>query len=113
MGFRRSKAEPTTSSRYTKIWLLALAGLVVPAAIKQWRPEAEWVREAEKSHRLSLREGGWQEPWQPIGTDRFSSSWIRCSSLDHALSLDRRIDDGNLYTGRLVLSEGGLAWLGP
>ena len=95
-----------------KLWILALAGLVLPwIAVTYW-PDFGWVGKAERSLKHSIAAGQWQEPWEPIDQKSFSSGWIRCSSLEDAIRLDQRIDDGLPHSGKLVLSEGGLAWRG-
>lgn len=94
------------------LWLLALAGLVVPAAVVQYWPEFGWAWEAERTLKTSISQESWEHPWQPIDQSSFSSGWIRCSSLQDALKLDKKVDDGHLHTGNLVLSEGGLTWRG-
>ena len=99
------------TSVYLKLWLLAAMGLVVPSAIAYVWPDLGWVGKAERAHALSLKEKEWKDPWLPIDQTKFSSGWIRCSSLEDAVKLDSKIDDGHLHTGNLVLSEGGLAWL--
>ena len=99
-----------SASVYLRLWLLALAGLVVPSAIAYFWPDLSWVGKAERAHELSLIEKAWKDPWLPIDQTQFSSGWVRCSSLEDAVRLDQIIDDGHLHTGKLVLSEGGLAW---
>jgi hypothetical protein len=102
--------EPTTAF-LLKLWLLALLGLVVPSGVARLWPDTSWAGKAERAHHQSLRKGEWIQPWDAIDQGAFSSGWIRCGSLEDALALDRKLDDGHLHTGRLVLSEGGLAWL--
>lgn len=102
--------DPSTST-YVKIWLFALAGLVVPSTVAYFWPDFGWVRTAERAYRVSMEDKKWTDPWLPIDQTRFASGWIRCDSLEDAVKLDQRIDDGHLHTGNLVLSEGGLAWL--
>lgn len=99
------------ASFYLKLLLFALAGLVGPSGVAYLWPDFSWVGKAERAHNQSIETGEWKDPWLPINQDVFSSGWIRCSSLEDAVRLDRRIDDGHLHTGRLSLSEGGLAWL--
>ena len=100
-------------SFHFKLWLLALAGLAVPTGVAYYWPDFGWVGQAERAHSSSLEQAKWVEPWQAIDQKTFSSGWIRCSSLEDAVKLDQKIDDGQLHTGRLVLAEGGLAWRGP
>lgn len=94
------------------LWLFALAGVVVPAAAVHYWPDFGWVGEAERTLKTSLSQEKWEHPWQPIDQSSFSSGWIRCSSLENALKLDKKVDDGHLHTGTLVISEGGLTWRG-
>lgn len=95
-----------------KLWLLALAGLVLPwLAVTYW-PDFTWVGQAERALKHSLDEGEWAEPWEAIDQNSFSSGWIRCGSLEDAIRLDQLVDDGHPHTGKLVLAEGGLAWRG-
>ena len=44
------------ASVYLRLWLLALAGLVVPSAIAYFWPDLSWVGKAERAHELSLTE---------------------------------------------------------
>jgi hypothetical protein len=111
MGSEQIQVVDPPSSLIIKLWLLALAGLVIPTAIAYYWPEMGWVGKAERAHNRSIQEEQWQDPWEAIDQKVFSSGWLRCSSLEDALALDRSLDDGNLYTGKLVLSKGGLAWL--
>jgi hypothetical protein len=94
------------------LWLLALAGLIVPPLAAHYWPDFGWVGQAERSLRTSLSQEEWEHPWQPIDQTTFSSGWIRCYSLEDALKLDKKVDDGHLHTGTLVISEGGLTWRG-
>ncbi len=93
------------------LWILALAGLFVPSTVEHLRPDLSWAGDAARTHRQSLSQKAWIEPWQPINQDAFSSAWIPCPSLEDALRLDQTLDDGFLDRGRLVLAEGGLAWI--
>lgn len=102
--------EPSTSF-LLKLWVLALLGLITPSVIIGAWPDMSWAGKAERAHRRSIQEEAWQEPWQPIDQEAFSSGWIRCASLEDALALDRKIDDGHLHKGNLVLAEGGVAWI--
>lgn len=99
-------------STLIKLWILALAGLGLPWVVVTYWPDFGWVGQAERSLKHSLAEGEWQEPWQAIDQKKFSSGWIRCNSLQDAIRLDQKVDDGLPHTGKLVLSEGGLAWRG-
>jgi len=110
MGSEQIHVIDPSSSFLFKLWLLALAGLVVPSLVAWAWPDFSWAGTAARAHRQSLAAGEWREPWEALDQNRFSSGWIRCTSLEDALALDRKIDDGHLHTGRLVLSEGGLAW---
>ncbi|MEX0332125.1 MAG: hypothetical protein AB3N64_11935 [Puniceicoccaceae bacterium] len=100
-------------SVYVKLWLLALAGLAIPSGVAYFWPDMGWVGQTERALQQSLEEQQWIEPWQPIDQKSFSSGWVRCASLEDAVKLDQQVDDGHLHTGRLVLSEGGLAWRAP
>lgn len=113
MGSEHIHVVDPPVSTYLKLWLLALAGLVVPTVAVFYWPDLGWVGQAERAHQSSIETGTWQEPWQAIDQRGFSSAWIRCSSLEDAIKLDQQIDDGHLHTGKLVLSEGGLAWRAP
>ena len=95
-----------------KLWLLAVAGLVLPWTAVHFWPDFGWVGQAERGLKKSLEDKKWHEPWQAIDQKSFSSGWIRCSSLEDAIRLDQKIDDGKPHSGKLVLSEGGLAWRG-
>lgn len=106
---RSEPAKPSIS--HLKLWLAALAGLVVPSLAVHFWPVQSWATSAEAAHRQSLAEESWQAPWVSIQKDGFGPAWIRCSTLEDALQLDEKIDDGHLHTGRLILAEGGLAWL--
>ena len=75
------------ASIYLRLWLIAIVGLLAPPAVVLYWPDFGWVDQTQ-----------------------CSSGWIRCESLEDAIKLDRRIDDGHPHTGILVLSEGGLAW---
>lgn len=99
------------TSVYLKLWLFAVLGLVVPSAIAYFWPDMSWVGKTERAHIQSMKEGEWKDPWLPIDQTQFSSGWVRCASLEDAVRLDQKIDDGHLHKGNLVLSEGGLAWL--
>ena len=99
------------ASTHLKLLLFVLAGLVVPSAIAFFWPDFGWVGNSERTHRQSIEAKAWQDPWLPIDQGEFSSGWIRCDSLENAVKLDQLIDDGHLHSGKLVLSEGGLAWL--
>lgn len=99
------------ASIYLRLWLIAIVGLLAPSAVVLYWPDFGWVGKAARAHEASLKTEEWQDPWLPIDQTQFSSGWIRCGSLEDAIKLDKRIDDGHPHTGRLVLSEGGLAWL--
>jgi hypothetical protein len=92
-----------------KLWILAIIGLILPTLVKQFWPDGSWVGEASRSHAKSIKAGAWQDPWEPIGEDP-NAAWIRCPSLEDAIALDERIDDGQPHTGRLILTPGGVAW---
>lgn len=94
-----------------KLWFFAMAGLAVPKAVNQVWPDMSWAGRAERAHHRSMERMEWVEPWEPIDQTGFSSGWIRCGSLEEALALDKKLDDGHLHTGQLILSEGGVAWL--
>lgn len=97
-----------------KPWVvvLALAGIFVPLLFGLPQKDRErWVQESVTSHRDSLLLGEWQSPWIPIQPDAFSSAWIECASIEDALILDKKLDDGWLFSGKLRLAEGGLAWI--
>jgi hypothetical protein len=94
-----------------KLWLLALAGLIIPSVVDLYWPDMSWAGKAERAHERSQVKQEWLDPWQPIDQTTFSSAWIRCGSLEDALALDRKLDDGQLHSGKLILFEGGLAWL--
>ena len=112
MGSKQIHVVDPSPSTLLKLWIVGLAGLVVPTLVVKFWPDFTWVGRAERALNHSLREGQWQEPWQAIDQKNFSSAWIRCSSLQDAVQLDQRVDDGQPHTGKLVLSEGGLAWRG-
>ena len=95
-----------------KLWLLALVGLVGPSLAVRYWPDFSWVGKTERALKNSLENREWEDPWVPINQKEFSSGWVRCSSLEDAIRLDQRVDDGQPHTGRLVLSEGGIAWRG-
>lgn len=111
MGSEQIHVIDPPRSLIIKLWCLALLGLVVPAGIAAFWPDLSWAGKAARAFEASLESQAWEEPWQPIDQRTFSSGWIRCGSLQEALALDRKIDDGNLHTGQLILSEGGLAWI--
>lgn len=111
MGSEQIHVVETSLSTLAKLWLIALVGLVVPGVVAHFWPDMSWAGKAERAHHNSLEDQEWKEPWEAIDQKLFSSGWIRCGSLEDALALDRKIDDGHLHTGQLVLSEGGLAWL--
>jgi hypothetical protein len=111
MGSEQIHVVDPPLSFLLKLWVFALLGLVVPSGIAWLWPDMSWAGKAERAHHQSIRRGVWVDPWQAIDQNSFSSAWIRCGSLEDALALDRKLDDGHLHTGRLVLAEGGLAWL--
>ena len=104
--------DPPISFLY-KLWLLGLLGFVFPSAMLYIWPDFSWAGKAERSLKQSLARQEWQEPWVAIDQKTFSSGWIRCGSLEDAIRLDRLVDDGHPHTGKLILSEGGVAWRGP
>ena len=112
MGSEHIHVVDPRTSVYIKLWLLALAGLAIPSVVAHFWPDFGWVGQTERALQHSLEEQKWIEPWQPIDQKTFSSGWVRCSNLEDAVKLDQQVDDGHLHTGRLVLSEGGLAWRG-
>jgi len=112
MGSEQIHVVDPPVSFLIKLWLLALAGLVVPSVVVYFWPDLTWVGQAERSLKHSISSQEWQEPWQPIDQKTFSSGWIRCGSLEDAIRLDQRVDDGQPHTGKLVLAEGGVAWRG-
>ena len=75
-----------SASVYLKLWLFALAGLVVPSAITYFWPDLSWVGKAERAHELSLTEKVWKDPWLPIDQTQFSSGWVRCAPVISAFS---------------------------
>ena len=111
MGSEQIHVVDPSTSTLVKLWIFALAGLVVPTGVAYFWPDMSWAGQAERALEKSIDESQWQDPWEPIDQKAFSSGWVRCTSLEDALALDRKVDDGHLYTGNLVLSEGGLAWL--
>lgn len=111
MGSDRIHVVDPSLATLAKIWFFALAGLVVPGGVVHYWLDMSWSGQTERAFEQSMELQTWQEPWEPIDQKSFSSGWVRCGSLEDALALDRKIDDGHLHTGRLVLSEGGLAWL--
>ena len=112
MGSEKIHVVDPSASFLVKLWILALLGLVLPTAVATFWPDLTWVGKAERALHQSLDEQVWQDPWQAIDQKSFSSGWARCGSLEDAVRLDQRLDDGHPHTGRLVLSEGGVAWLG-
>jgi hypothetical protein len=107
-------ARPATDKKFFNLWtiLLALAGLVIPSLLSlQFSQNHSWAQSAAEAHSLSLQQGAWASPWIAIPSDRGSPAWIACSSLEDAILLDQVIDDGALFTGKLRLAEGGLAWI--
>lgn len=112
MGSDNIHVIDLSSSLLIKLWLLALAGLAVPFAVDHYWPDFGWVGQAERTLKTSLSQEKWEHPWQPIDQNSFTSGWIRCASLEDALKLDQKVDDGHLHTGVLVISEGGLTWRG-
>ncbi len=98
------------SSLLWALWILGLLGLVVPAMVNSFAPTSGWVGETAAAHQKSLQVEAWQTPWVPIEEEEFESAWVRCGSFADALALDRKLDDGRLHAGQLVLAEGGLAW---
>ena len=111
MGSEEIQVVDPSLSTLVKIWIIALAGLGVPSAVAYFWPDMSWAGQAERALEKSIDTSEWQEPWQPIDQKTFSSGWVRCTSLEDALALDRKVDDGHLHTGQLILAEGGLAWL--
>ena len=110
MGSEHSKITDPPALFLFKLWLFALAGLVVPwLAVTYW-PDFTWVGKAERALERSLDDREWQAPWEPIDQNRFAAGWIRCGSLEDAIRLDQRVDDGHPHSGNLILSEGGLTW---
>ncbi|MGC9451045.1 MAG: hypothetical protein ACP5I4_06310 [Oceanipulchritudo sp.] len=112
MGSEEIQVVDPTASLLLKIWLLALVGLLAPTVVVMYWPDFTWVGKTERALNQSIRRRDWQEPWQPIDQKSFSSGWVRCGSLEDAVRLDQRVDDGHPHTGNLVLSEGGVTWLG-
>lgn len=111
MGSEHIHVVDPSLSFLVKLWLFALAGLVVPTGVAMVWPDMSWAGKAERALEKSIDEFKWQDPWKPIDQKSFTSGWIRCTSLEDALALDRKVDDGHLHTGYLVLAEGGMAWL--
>jgi hypothetical protein len=111
MGSEQIHVVDPSFSLLLKLWLLAVAGLVIPSVVVMYWPDMSWAGKAERAHHRSQVQQRWVDPWRPINQRTFSSGWIRCRSLEDALALDRKLDDGNLHSGKLILSEGGLAWL--
>jgi hypothetical protein len=112
MGSDQFKISDPPASFLFKLWLLALAGLVAPWVAVHYWPDFTWVGKAERALNRSIDDREWHEPWQALDQKRFTSGWIRCGSLEDAIRLDQRVDDGHPHTGNLMLSEGGLAWRG-
>lgn len=94
-----------------RLWVAALAGLVAPLLMVRFWPEHSWAQEAAGAFQASQAAGDWVSPWVAVEQAAVDAGWIRCGSLRDALALDRKIDDGVLHSGRLVLAEGGLVWL--
>ena len=113
MGSEHIQVVDPPTSVHVRLWLLALAGLAIPSVVAYYWPDLGWVGNTERALSKSIETGEWVEPWRPIDQNNFSSGWVRCSSLEDAVRLDQQVDDGHLHTGRLVLSEGGLAWRAP
>ena len=95
---------------YLKLWLVAIAGLVIPPLAVHFWPDRSWAAFAESAFQASQTAQAWQEPWVSIDQKGFGPGWVRCASLEDALELDKRLDDGHLHSGKLILAEGGLAW---
>ena len=112
MGSKKIQVVDFPVSFLIKLWFIALAGLFVPQLVAHYWPDRSWPGQVQEAYLTSFNQKTWQDPWQPIGpAGAFESGWVRCSSLADALELDRRLDDGYLHSGRLILTEGGLAWL--
>ena len=94
-----------------KLWLLALAGLFVPGIIADNWPSRSWVDEAAEAHQHSLSGNRWVHPWIAFPDNPDAGAWIACNSLEEAVALDERIDDGNPAGGRLILFQDGLVWI--
>ena len=103
------RIDPSTSLLW-KLWILGLLGSAGPSLVRSYWPDLGWVGETAEAHRESLQKESWQRPWVPIEEETFGSAWVRCRSYEEALALDRKLDDGRLHEGQLVLAEGGLAW---
>jgi len=93
------------------LWAIVILGFFAPKHLVGFLPEFTWAGKTATAHAQSLKSGQWIEPWQPIDQETFVSAWVRCTSLSDALALDRKLDDGHLHRGRLVLAEGGMAWI--
>lgn len=104
--------SPLYSKKLTlALWLLAIAGLAGPLLVRGWLNQNTWVEEVRASFDESAQQGQWQVPWLSIQESGFGAAWVRCEDLRFALELDQLIDDGRLHSGKLVLAEGGIAWL--
>lgn len=93
------------------LWFFAVLGFFAPRYVVGFFPDLSWAGEVASAHAQSLQAGKWIEPWKPIDQENVSSAWVRCGSLNDALALDRKLDNGHLHSGRLVLAEGGMAWI--
>ena len=110
MAFEKAyRIDPPSSLLWT-LWILGFLGFVGPSLIRSYWPDLGWVGETAAAHQESLQNESWQRPWVPIEEREFGSAWVRCRSYEDALALDRKLDDGRLHDGQLVLAEGGLAW---
>jgi hypothetical protein len=110
MAFAKAYRIDPSSSLLWKLWILGFLGLISPPLLRIFWPEHGWVSETVAAHQESLQKESWQRPWVPIDEAEFGSAWVRCRSYEEALALDRKLDDGRLHDGQLVLAKGGLAW---
>lgn len=110
MAIHREQVLDLPGSFYLKLLVLGLIGYFGPELVQRYWPDSGWAAEVGKAHQLSMRASIWKEPWQSLQAEGFGAGFVACKSLEDALELDLEIDDGNLHSGRLVLTEEGLAW---
>lgn len=58
----------------------------------------------------SLIREEWSRPWLSLSDTGFGTGWLRLEDLEVAQELDQVADDGNLFTGQLILAPKGVVW---
>lgn len=113
---KATRQPPAGSTSWKVLTIALLIGAMAGLAWPKLQAQRKAARASAELHLLhtALNESfirqEWSRPWLSLEDSGFGAAWLRLEDLSIAQQLDEAADDGNLFTGRLMLAPRGVVW---